>query len=78
MQISEIVSDLLDPVVATYRGGKEIISTEDMVARVVLLNKLHEGWSSRSFWRNLVWEEYRCVGEEEYRWDDDNPELCCC
>ena len=24
MQISEIVSDLLDPVVATYRGDKEI------------------------------------------------------
>ena len=82
MHISEIVSDLLDPVVAVYRGGREIISTEDLLARVVLMNELQEGWSCRSFWRNLTCEEYRscmvCDGEDEYCWDDDAPELCRC
>ena len=82
MQLSEIVSDLLDPVVATYKGGKEIISTEDMVARVVLVNGESEHWSRRSFWRGMIWEEYRacdvCEGVDGYKWNEDDPELCSC
>ena len=38
MHISELVSDILDSVVAHYMGGREIISTEDMLVRVEVLN----------------------------------------
>ena len=82
MQLSEIVSDLLDPIVATYKGGKEIISTEDMLARVVILNEMSASWSRRSFWRGLICGEYRacqlCEGTEEYVWDEEDPELYVC
>ena len=43
MHLSEIVSDILDPVVSNYQGGREIISTEDGLARVEGLNDKHEG-----------------------------------
>ena len=82
MHISEIVSDLLDPVVAQYEGGKEVISTEDMVARLEISNEGNTGWSSTSFWRGLCEGEYRacmtCAGTEGCIWDDENPELCTC
>ena len=82
MHLSEIISDILDPVVATYEGGKEIISTEDMVARVVRLNASNEGWTRDNFWKNMKTRVYKscdeCTGEDDYTWDDDNPETCGC
>ena len=39
LHISEIVSDLLDPVVMVFKEGREVISTEDMVARLEILNE---------------------------------------
>ena len=59
LHISEIVSDLLDPVVTTYKGGKEIISTEDMVAKIEIKNNDSTGWSRSSYWRDMVVGEYR-------------------
>ena len=43
LHISEIVSDLLDPVVPHIVGGMEIISTEDLIARVEIMNVLNRG-----------------------------------
>ena len=40
--ISEIVSDALDPVVSTYQGGREVISTEDMIARAEIKNEVNK------------------------------------
>ena len=38
LHISEIVSDVLDPVVGCYKGGREIISTEDLLAKIEMMN----------------------------------------
>ena len=46
LHISEIVSDVLDPVVTNIKGGREVISTEDMVAHTEILNERNKGWSS--------------------------------
>ena len=39
LHLSEIVSDVLDPVIENYEGGCEIISTEDLIANL--------DWTSR-------------------------------
>ena len=70
LHISEIVSDILDPVVGCYRGGKEIISTEDMVAKVEIMNDGNGTWHKYSYWRGVAMGEYVactvCMGEEDY------------
>ena len=82
LHLSEIVSDVLEPVVSTYEGGKEIISCEDMLARTEILNEETKGWSRMSFWKGMTTEEYRacqeCEGDDEYVWDSDTPEVCSC
>ena len=80
--VSEIVSDILDPIVEEYIGGREIISTEDGIARLELVNEGNVGWSKNSFWRDMVEGEYKacsiCAGVDGYVWDDECPELCTC
>ena len=82
MHISELVSDILDPVVANYEGGCEIISTEDLIARVEILNDRYEGRSPTSFWGGLCTEAYRacseCVGNVDGMVDGLDPEPCEC
>ena len=67
LHISEIVSDILDPLVSTYIGGREIISTEDMVAKVEIMNTSNQGWSPTSYWGGMKTDEFRacdtCVGD---------------
>ena len=38
-----------------YKEGKEIISTEDMIARVEIMNDRNKGWSSTSYWGIWLW-----------------------
>ena len=82
LHISEIVSDIVDPVVGCYRGGREIISTEDMTAKVEILNDRNEGWHKYIYWRGMNEGEFvacmTCLGDDEYRWSEDYPELCKC
>ena len=82
LHISELVSDILDPVVDTYVGGKEIISTEDMVAKTEILNDDHKDWNTYSYWGGMETEEYvsctECMGEDDYKWSDEDPEQCVC
>ena len=82
MHLSELVSDILDPVVGTYVGGREIISTEDMVARAELVNESNEGWSETSYWGGMKEGEFEscvvCPGESNHVWEEDIPEVCTC
>ena len=82
LHISEIVSDILDPVVANYKGGHEVISTEDMVARTELLNEKKSGWSKYSYWEGQFTTEYRactdCHGDEGHVLGENNLEYCYC
>ena len=62
MHLSEIVSDVLDPVVGTYKGGMEIISTEDLLARIDIINEETKGWTRKSYWEGLTMDGYKsCV-----------------
>ena len=82
MHISEIVSDILDPVVSTYNGGREIISTEDLLARLEIVNDKNSGWSPTSYWGGMITDEFRacgtCEGTDDYEWDGNIPEVCKC
>ena len=44
MHLSEILSDILEPIVGTLEGGEEVISTEDLLARIDELNMKFKGW----------------------------------
>ena len=70
MHLSELVSDILDPIVNNYDGGKEIISTEDGIARIEGMNMDNQGWSDRSYWGGMETSEYMacdtCRGEDGY------------
>ena len=82
LHLSEIISDVVEPLVDTYQGGRENISTEDMIARFVTMNEDNIGWTSWSWWEGLVWNEYiacsRCVGEWSLKYDKEVPEMCSC
>ena len=54
MNLSEMVSDILEPMVGTIQGGTEVISTDDMVANVEEVNKGMEGWNNRKAWKGVV------------------------
>ena len=41
--LSEIVSDILEPIADTIVGGEEVISTEDLLARVEEVNQRKVG-----------------------------------
>ena len=64
------------------RTPPNLKNTEDMIAKIEIMNEKHVGWSRNSYWRGMVLEEYRacmvCDGDDLYRWDDDHPELCSC
>ena len=70
MHISEIVSDLLDPVVMLYEGGREIISTEDLLARLEILNYMNRAWTKTSYWMGMKEDEYvacqACSGRDDF------------
>ena len=54
MNLSEIVSDVLEPMVGTLEGGFEVISTEDMVANIEGVNSEMVGWTKSIAWEGVV------------------------
>ena len=44
LYLSELVSDLAEPMVETIEGGAEVISCEDMLPNVENLNDDMDGW----------------------------------
>ena len=82
LHISEIVSDILEPMVGRVEGGQEIISTEDGLSTFEDINVEMEGWSSTSWWDGLQYKEMvacgKCEESEGYTWTEDKPDLCRC
>ena len=82
MHLSEIISDILEPIVETLTDGDEVISTEDLVANIEDTNEENEGWHRNRWWGNITEDMYEvctdCEGSEDYVYDKDNPELCKC
>ena len=82
IHLSEVVSDLIEPLVDKYMGGRESISTEDMISKFMGLNDKNEDWTEWKWYEGLIYEGYMgcstCMG----RWTDvfsmDEPELCQC
>ena len=82
LHISEIISDLVEPLVDTFDGGREVISTEDLIANIEDLNSRMEGWTKFSWWEGQKWGEYEacgsCIGEWNAVFCENQPELCRC
>ena len=45
LSLSEIISEVCEAVSSMFEGSKEVISTEDLVARIIKLNKKNEEWT---------------------------------
>lgn len=82
IHISEIVSEVVEPLVSNIEGGLEIISTEDMLAWIDELNRKNESWTPSSWWEGVSEQEFescgKCVGKVDYEYNDEKPELCEC
>ena len=82
MHLSEILSDILEPVADGVADTCEVISTEDMVARLLRVDKSLENWTEVEWLRGVVYDGFEaclvCKGEEEYILDVNNPEVCKC
>ena len=82
LHLSEIISDLVEPLVDMYPGGRENISTEDMISRFEALNEDNSGWTNWSWWEGQIWGEYvacgKCVGNWDMVYEESNPEKCGC
>ena len=82
LYLSEIVSDLVEPLVDRYKGGKENISSEDLIARLVQLNSSNKEWTSWSWWEGATCEDYvgcgHCQGVWDLEFSREEPELCSC
>ena len=52
LHLSELVSDILEPVVDTIKEGEEVISTEDMVANLEDINEDNKDWHPNKWWGN--------------------------
>ena len=66
----------MESVVTAYKGGVEIISTEDMLAKGDKLNEKHEGWTAGTWWDGYEDDGLvtcgKCLGS------DSMPNLCTC
>ena len=82
LHLSELVSDILEPLVGTLEGGTEVISTEDMLALIDELNTKFSGWHDYEWWEGMKEGQFvassRCPGNIYHVWDEDEPERCTC
>ena len=77
IHMSELTSEIIESVVTAYKGGVEIISTEDMLAKWNNLNKKNENWSPGGWWEGYEEDGLTtcgmCTGE-----NDEAPDFCTC
>ena len=77
-----MVSDILDPVIELVKDGREVISTEDLLAQIEILNEKLKNWDRGSFWAGMKEEDMVacevCVGSDNPNYTRDSPELCAC
>ena len=82
LHMSEMVSDILEPMVGRVTGGREIISTEDGLANMEDISSNLSGWTKYSWWEGVRLEKLEacgtCDSSEEYEWNEEKPDLCKC
>ena len=84
MHLSEIISEIVEPLVDEFEGGFETISTEDMQARFIGLNEVNEDWTTKKWWRGKTDEDGHfmacnlCEDDPKYEYNVSQPELCRC
>ena len=83
IHLSEVISEIVEPLVDAYQGGNEIISTEDLKAWMEMLNEKYEGWKRWDWWRNVKSYDGKyiccveCVKDDE-EWENDDEKHCEC
>ena len=69
MYISEVLSNVVEPVVDCFEGGLEIISQEEMLAKIDAMNKRNEDWTPCCWWEGVEDDDFVacgvCPGEEK-------------
>ena len=62
IHLSEVLSEIIEPLVDAYEGGDEIISTEDFKARIETTNEGNTGWTKWRWWgdKTTVCGKYVC------------------
>ena len=79
MHLSEIISEVLEPVADEMDGKNEVISTEDMVAKLLEVDRSLMNWNEVEWWRGVVYDGFEacleCRGDKKYVLDTNNPEL---
>ena len=79
IHLSEIISEVLEPVADEMDGKNEVISTEDMVAKLLEVDRSLMNWNEVEWWRGVVYDGFEaclvCRGDEKYVLDTNNPEL---
>ena len=84
LHLSEIVSDIIEPLVGVLEGGREVISCEDLTARLEKVNLKNENWNPYSWWEGKTAGEYiacsKCIGKIFPTYDTmgEIPDLCSC
>ena len=82
LHLSEVISDLVEPLVDKHKGGRKCISTEDLISKVVGTNNSNKEWTKGSWWEGQSHGGYiacgTCVGDWMNVFDLDDPELCSC
>ena len=53
MNLSEVVSDIIEPMVGTMEGGFEVISNEDMIAKLEGVNYHMRDWTTSHAWEGV-------------------------
>ena len=76
IHISEVLSEIIEPVVDAYEGGQEIISTEDCKARIEILNGKNEDWDKWKWWDGVRTEDkkYECCIVCTRKFGDDKDD----
>ena len=62
LHLSEVVSDILEPMVGRVKGGCEVISTEDTLARFEDITTSGRGWMSISWWEGVSQDGWVACG----------------
>ena len=83
LYLSEVVSDIIEPIVGTIEGGEEVVSTEDLLANIEGINSSNMEWSNISWWEgkesNSVVGCGRCTDDVPDNLRSlEKPEKCRC
>ena len=80
LYLSEVVSEISEPMVGTLKDGAEVISGEDLIANVDILNEGMAGWHVGWTWEGVTEGNLiscgTCEGSDGDL--DDQPEVCKC